>query len=142
MSNVQRMDQQSTRNESKNQQLLATLTSITLLSSQTVQHWHQTGRLMRILKPPWSYIVSNFVKVRDLTANTDTEPHTYNPLCYDSKRPFLAKSNIKQLKTNWRPDQGMVNQQVWAPRAPPTQQHPHPPLAATTDNKYMTISSL
>jgi len=65
MSKVRCIDQSSTQNESKNQQLLATATSITFLSSQTIQH--QVGRLMRILKP-------NFVKVRDSTANTDTEP--------------------------------------------------------------------
>jgi len=32
-----------------------------------------------------SYIVPNFVKVGDSTANTDTDPHAYNSLCYDRK---------------------------------------------------------
>lgn len=124
MSNVRCMDQPSTRNGSKNLQLLATTINIASLSSQTVQH----QRLMRILKFPPSYIESNFVKVRDSTANTDTEPHAYNPLCCDrASQPLLAKSNRKQLKSNWRPDQGMANQRIWV---------------ATTVNRYTTISSL
>lgn len=73
------MDQSSTRNGSKNKQLLATTTSIISLLSQTIQH----QRLMRILKTPSSYTVPNFVQVRNLTANTDNEPHAYNPLCCD-----------------------------------------------------------
>jgi hypothetical protein len=76
MSNVRRMDQSLTRNESKNQQLIATTTSITSLSSQTIQY--QTSRLMRTLKPPPSYIVPNFMKVRDSKANTDTKPHAHD----------------------------------------------------------------
>ncbi|AES69093.1 hypothetical protein MTR_3g022210 [Medicago truncatula] len=51
MSNLRCMDQPSTRNGSKNQQLFATTARIMSLSSQTVQH----QRLMRILKPPPSY---------------------------------------------------------------------------------------
>ena len=49
-----------------------------------------------------SYIVSNFVKVGDSIANTDTNPHAYKPIILRQKatRSFLAKSNIKQLKSN------------------------------------------
>jgi len=49
-----------------------------------------------------SYIVSNFVKVEDSTANTGTDPHAYKPIMLRQKAswPFLAKSKRKQLKSN------------------------------------------
>jgi len=91
-----------------------------------------------------SYIVSNFVKVGDSIANTDTNPHAYKPIILRQKatRSFLAKSNIKQLKSNWKPNRGMVNQRVWVPRAPPTRLHPHPPIATTTDNRTWPFLAL
>jgi len=84
------------------------------------------------------------VKVGDSTANTDTNPHAYKPIMlrHKASRPFLAKSNIKQLKSNWKPDWGMVSQRVWVPRAPPTRLHLHPPIAATTDNKTWPFLAL
>ena len=99
MSNVWCMDQPSTRNGSKYQQLLATATSITSLSRQTVQH----QKRMRILKPPPNYTVSNFVKVRNLTANTDAKPHTYNPLCCDRLHGhFQPNPIVKRIPTKKR----------------------------------------
>jgi len=65
------------------------------------------GRPMRILKPHPSCIEPNFVKVRDSTANTDTKPHAYNPLCCDGKLhdhfyPNPIESNSKPIEARSR----------------------------------------
>ena len=97
MSKVRCMDIPSTRNESKNQQLLTTATSIASLSSQSIKH--QTSRLMRILK-------RNFVKeIRPPTQIQNS--NAYNPLCCDCKLHDHFQQN--PTESNSKPIEGQIN---------------------------------